>query len=62
VAERFVGAFCDTLGNWCEENGIMFTGHVMSEGSLEGQTMRCGEAMRCYLLPASGIDVLDCIK
>lgn len=59
VAERFVSAFCDTLGKWCENNGIMFTGHVMSEGSLAGQTIRSGEAMRCYRsFHIPGIDVL----
>jgi hypothetical protein len=63
VAERFVSAFCDTLGKWCGENGIFFTGHVMSEGSLEGQTVRCGEAMRCYrAFQLPGIDVLGTHK
>jgi hypothetical protein len=63
VAERFVSAFCDTLGEWCGKNGIYFTGHVMSEGSLEGQTVRCGEAMRCYrAFQLPGIDVLGTHK
>jgi hypothetical protein len=63
VAERFVSAFCDTLGKWCGEQGIYFTGHVMSEGSLEGQTARCGEAMRCYRsFQLPGIDVLGTHK
>lgn len=59
IAERFAAAFSDTLGNWCRQNGIDFTGHIMSEGSLEGQTMRSGEAMRCYrAYDIPGIDVL----
>jgi hypothetical protein len=63
VAERYVGAFCDTLGAWCEKNNIMFTGHIMSEGSLSGQTMRSGEAMRAYRsFQLPGIDVLGLHK
>ncbi len=59
LAERFVGAFCDTLGRWCQDHGILFTGHVMGEGTLTGQTIHCGEAMRCYrAFHLPGIDVL----
>ena len=59
LAERFVSAFCDTLGRWCEDHGIWFTGHVMGEGTLVGQTIHCGEAMRCYrAFHLPGIDVL----
>lgn len=59
LAERFVQAFCDTLGRWCEENGLIFTGHVMGEGTLAGQTRAVGEAMRCYrAFGIPGIDVL----
>ena len=63
IAERFVSAFCDTLGDWCTANGILFTGHVMSEDTLAGQTMRSGEAMRCYrAFHIPGIDVLGTHK
>ena len=59
LTERFVSAFCDTLGNWCRDNGIMLTGHVMGEGTLAEQTRAVGEAMRCYrAFDIPGIDVL----
>lgn len=63
IAERFAKSYCDTLGNWCNDKGIMLTGHMMSEGSLEGQTIRSGEAMRSYrAFHIPGIDVLGLHK
>lgn len=59
IAERFAGAFADTIGSWCEEHGIMLTGHMMEEPTLETQTAALGEAMRSYRsfhLP--GVDML----
>jgi len=59
VAERFAGAFADQCGRWCGEHGIMLTGHMMEEPTLESQTGALGDAMRSYRsfrLP--GIDML----
>ncbi len=59
ATDRFVEAFCDNVGKWCKENGIMLTGHMMNEPSLESQTCSLGEAMRAYRsfgLP--GVDML----
>ena len=59
VTERFAGAFADTLGAWCDAHGLMLTGHMMEEPTLESQTATIGEAMRSYRgfgLP--GIDML----
>lgn len=59
VAERFVTGFNDTVGNWCKDNGILATGHMMEEPTLESQTGALGEAMRqyrSYQIP--GIDLL----
>jgi hypothetical protein len=59
ICDRFVEAFADQCGQWCEENGLMLTGHMMREPSLMSQTGSLGEAMRCYRnfhLP--GIDML----
>lgn len=59
LAERFVSAFTDTIGKWCGEHNIAMTGHYMSEPTLYSQTLRLGEAMRCYRsqqLP--GVDIL----
>ena len=59
ACERFTRAFADQLGKWCDENGILLTGHMMSEDTLQMQTGAIGEAMRGYRgfgLP--GIDLL----
>lgn len=59
VCERFASAFADTIGGWCERNGIALTGHMMEEPTLTSQTQALGEAMRSFrsfTLP--GIDML----
>jgi hypothetical protein len=59
VTERFAEAFADTLGDWCDAHGLMLTGHMMEEPTLQSQTAAIGEAMRSYrgfALP--GIDML----
>lgn len=59
VCERFSRAFAATIGQWCRENGIALTGHMMEEPTLASQTGALGEAMRSlshFQLP--GIDVL----
>ncbi len=59
VTERFISAFCDTIGDWCQENGIYATGHMMEEPSLRSQTVAIGEAMRAYRsLTLPGVDML----
>jgi hypothetical protein len=59
IAERFADAFADTCGDWCKENGLMLTGHMMSEESLLSQTGALGEAMRSYRsFDLPGIDLL----
>jgi len=59
VCERMVSAFLDQCGDWCRENGIIFTGHVMGEGTLFTQTKVLGEAMRAYRkFDMPGIDML----
>lgn len=59
IAERFVSAFCDTLGAWCKTHNIALTGHFLSERTLFSQTLALGEAMRCYRsFQLPGIDIL----
>ncbi|MDY3918027.1 MAG: glycosyl hydrolase [Candidatus Limivivens sp.] len=59
IAERFAGAFADTIGTWCREHGIMLTGHMMEEPTLESQTAALGEAMRSYRsFELPGVDML----
>ena len=59
ITGRFTSAFADQCGDWCARHGLMFTGHLMEEPTLESQTHAVGEAMRAYRsfhLP--GIDML----
>lgn len=59
LTERFVSAFADTIGNWCEKHDLMLTGHLMEEPTLESQTSAIGEAMRSYRsFQLPGIDML----
>ena len=59
VTERFTQAFADNCGAWCREHGLLLTGHMMGEPTLQSQTAALGEAMRAYRsfgLP--GVDML----
>lgn len=59
ATERFVEAFCDNVGSWCDKNNILLTGHMMEEPTLESQTCAIGEAMRAYRsFSLPGVDML----
>ena len=59
VSERFAEAFADNVGKWCREHGILLTGHMMDEPTLNSQTAALGEAMRSYRgFAIPGIDML----
>jgi len=59
VCERFTTAFVDQLGAWCDTRGLLLTGHMMEEPTLESQTAALGEAMRAYRsFQLPGIDML----
>lgn len=59
AAECFAGAYMDRLSDWCGEHGIAMTGHVLSEESLNGQSITVGDCMRCYRkMDLPGIDIL----
>lgn len=59
IAERFSSAYSDQLGAWCEQHGLMLTGHMMKEQTLASQTSALGEAMRSYrAFQLPGIDIL----
>lgn len=59
IAERFAHAFSDTVGKWCENNGIALTGHMMQEPTLLSQTASLGDCMRSYRgFTIPGIDML----
>lgn len=59
LSECFTRAFMDNIADWCKENGIAMTGHVLSEDSLTSQIYALGECMRVYRkMDIPGIDVL----
>lgn len=59
VCDRFTEAFAENCGNWCEEHGLMLTGHMYGEPTLGSQTVGIGEAMRAYhAFAIPGIDML----
>ena len=59
ITHLFTDAFARQIGDWCEENGLKHTGHVLAEASLASQTSVVGTAMRFYEhMQAQGIDIL----
>ena len=60
VSARFSEAFASQLGAWCAQNGILFTGHMMWEPTLDSQTRAVSETMRSY--PAFGLPGIDILS
>lgn len=59
TCQRFTEAFADQCGAWCENHGLMLTGHMMEEPTLRSQTCALGETMRSYRsFQLPGIDML----
>lgn len=46
VAERFTEAYSGTISKWCEQNGVLLTGHMIKEPSLRSQSTAVGETMQ----------------
>ena len=56
----FLERFAKPINDWCIENGIDFTGHVLHEDSLTNQSCPHGSLMRFYeYMGAPGIDILS---
>ena len=59
TCQRFTEAFADQCGAWCNDHGLMLTGHMMEEPTLRSQTCALGETMRSYRsFQLPGIDML----
>lgn len=55
----FIERFLVPVRDWCAENGLLLTGHLLHEDSLMNQTVPCGSLMRCYAyMDYPGIDNL----
>lgn len=58
-AKLFSENYMGQIGSWCRENGLAFTGHVLDEPMLRGQTSSVGETMRGYgQMDLPGIDIV----
>jgi hypothetical protein len=55
----FIQNWAKPCADWCEENGLMLTGHVLHEDSLAAQVVPAGSLFRYYeTMTYPGIDVL----
>lgn len=60
AAERLVTGFLEPIHEWCVAHGILSTGHLVEESTLESQTSYDGEVMRGYrALELPGMDLLN---
>ncbi|WP_158602445.1 glycosyl hydrolase [Cohnella endophytica] len=60
ISERFEDAYSRQIGEWCETNGLAFTGHYLIEHNLGISTRVTGAVMPHYRHQhVPGIDVLD---
>ena len=55
-------AFVKPYYQWCKDNNLIFTGHLVGEDTLSTQSLQCGSVMRYYeYMTYPGVDVLcDC--
>ena len=59
VSEMLQEAYFARVGDWCREQGIHFSGHLMGEDTLNNQVAFTGAAMPCYeYMQLPGVDYL----
>ncbi|MGN7355834.1 glycosyl hydrolase [Paenibacillus sp. SAF-054] len=59
LQNMFLESFAKPIQAWCEENGLILTGHTLHEDSLTAQTAMVGSMMRFYEhMGYPGVDVL----
>ena len=55
----FCEAFGKQIGQWCEQNNLIFTGHVLEEDPISANVSVVGAAMQFYpYMQAPGVDIL----
>lgn len=63
VTFLFVDAFAKQIGQWCEDNNLLHTGHVLEEQTLSAQANAVGSCMRFFeYMQAPGMDLLTQYK
>ena len=59
ISERFCESYMDNIADWCEKNGIMFTGHAIGDDTIFEATLNIPDTMRTYRkMQFPGIDLL----
>jgi alpha-L-rhamnosidase len=59
ITYMFNEAFSKQIAQWCEQNDLLLTGHILGEDTLGSQTCNVGSCMRFYEhMQAPGMDVL----
>ena len=59
LSDRFSEAYAKTCGNWCEKNGLMFSGHINGEHGLDYLSSSTGDPFRVYrYMQITCVDVL----
>lgn len=59
MQEMMLRSFAEQVYTWCEDNGVMLTGHYVEEADLEFQTVCCGGVMPFYEFEhIPGVDML----
>jgi hypothetical protein len=59
ISQRFTEAFSQQLGEWCDQNGLAFTGHYLVENEMGMAILRGGAIMPHYRWQhVPGIDML----
>lgn len=59
LQEMFIENFAKPMYDWCRENDLILTGHVLHEDSLTAQTAMSGSVMRYYEhMDYPGVDIL----
>jgi hypothetical protein len=60
ISERFSESYAKQIGQWCDNNGLAFTGHFLWENNLGTATRVCGAVMPNYRYQhVPGIDMLN---
>ncbi len=59
ISQLFSNAFGKLIGDWCAENNLLYTGHLLKEATPVSQSEEVGSAMRFYPhMQAPGMDLL----
>lgn len=59
ITRMFAEAFSKQIAKWCEDNNLLFTGHVLYEEPISNSVSSSGSPMQFYsYMQAPGVDIL----